>query len=55
MTVLAERGRRMIVLGRALLAQGAHTVTVDSRTHLVYFPLANASGRPVLRVMRPAP
>lgn len=54
-TVLAERGRRMIVLGRALLAQGAHTVAVDARTNLVYFPLANASGRPVLRLMRPAP
>lgn len=54
-TVLAERGRRMVVLGRAPLAPGAHTVAVDSRTHLVYFPLANASGRPVLSVMRPTP
>lgn len=29
----------------------AHTVAVDPRTHLVYFPLENVGGRPVLRIM----
>ncbi len=29
----------------------AHSVTVDPRTHLVYLPLQNIGGRPVLRVM----
>ena len=29
----------------------AHTVAVDPRTHLVYFPLQNVNGRPVLRIM----
>jgi len=29
----------------------AHTVSVDPRTHLVYFPLQDVGGRPVLRIM----
>lgn len=48
--VFSERGRRLVKLGQALLADEAHTVAVDPRTHLVYFPL---EGGPVLRVMRP--
>lgn len=40
-------------LGRGLLAPHAHSVAVDSTTHLVYFPLQNVDGRPVLRVMNP--
>jgi DNA-binding beta-propeller fold protein YncE len=31
----------------------AHTVSVDPRTHLVYLPLENVNGRPVLRVFEP--
>jgi DNA-binding beta-propeller fold protein YncE len=31
----------------------AHTVSVDPKTHLVYFPLENVNGRPLLRIMRP--
>jgi DNA-binding beta-propeller fold protein YncE len=31
----------------------AHTVSVDPRTHLVYFPLQDVDGRPVLRIMQP--
>jgi DNA-binding beta-propeller fold protein YncE len=31
----------------------AHTVSVDPRTHLVYVPLENVGGRPVLRVFEP--
>ena len=29
----------------------AHTVAVDPRTHLVYFPLQDVNGRPMLRIM----
>lgn len=29
----------------------AHTVSVDPRTHLVYFPLQNVDGKPILRIM----
>ncbi len=32
----------------------AHTVAVDPSTHLVYFPLENVGGRPLMRIMRPA-
>jgi DNA-binding beta-propeller fold protein YncE len=53
-TVLAERGRRLVKLGQSLLAPFAHTVAVDPRTHLVYFPLqSGSSGRPQLRIMAP--
>ncbi len=33
----------------------AHTVAVDPRTHLVYFPLQDVGGRPVLRIMAGRP
>jgi DNA-binding beta-propeller fold protein YncE len=33
----------------------AHTVSVDPRTHLVYLPLENVNGSPVLRVFKPNP
>jgi DNA-binding beta-propeller fold protein YncE len=34
-------------------APHAHSVAVDPRTHLVYLPLENVNGRPVLRVFEP--
>lgn len=52
-TVFAENARRLRRLGQSLVAPGAHAVAVDPRTHLVYFPLEDVNGRPVLRVMRP--
>jgi hypothetical protein len=51
--VFGETGRRLTKLGQAQLAPEAHTVAVDSRTHLVYFPLQGSSGRPELRIMAP--
>lgn len=36
-------------------APSSHSVSVDPRTHLVYLPLENVGGRPVLRVLIPAP
>lgn len=32
----------------------AHSVAVDPRTHLVYLPLENVDGHPVLRILAPA-
>ncbi len=32
----------------------AHTVAVDPATHLVYFPLQDVNGHPILRILRPA-
>ena len=34
-------------------APHAHSVAVDPRTHLVYLPLENVDGKPVLRVLSP--
>ena len=53
--VFGERGSGLRKLGQAMLAPHAHTVAVDPRTHLVYFPLERgASGRPELLIMAPA-
>jgi DNA-binding beta-propeller fold protein YncE len=53
--VFGERGRSLVKLGQAVLAPFAHTVAVDSRTHLVYFPLQSGStGTPQLRIMAPS-
>ncbi len=53
--VFAETARGARSLGRAFLADEAHSVAVDQRTHLVYFPLQSGSnGRPQLLIMRPA-
>lgn len=47
-------GRR-VSLGRMLIGSNAHSVCVDPATHLVYLPLKNVDGRPVLRIMEPTP
>jgi DNA-binding beta-propeller fold protein YncE len=52
-SAFAETSRRLSKLGEAKLAEHAHTVAVDPKTHLVYFPLENIGGRPILRIMRP--
>jgi DNA-binding beta-propeller fold protein YncE len=50
-TETAHGARR---IGLSFLAPEAHTVAVDPRTHLVYFPLQTGStGAPQLLVMRP--
>jgi DNA-binding beta-propeller fold protein YncE len=49
--VFAERRHGLGKLGQAFLAPAAHAVAVDSRTHLVYFPLQFG---PKLQIMRPA-
>jgi hypothetical protein len=49
-SVFAERGTTARALGTAFLATEAHTVAVDPKTHLVYFPL---EGGPTLLIMRP--
>lgn len=47
-------GDTLLALGE-LRAPHAHTVSVDPRTHRVYLPLESIGGRPVLRVLAPAP
>jgi DNA-binding beta-propeller fold protein YncE len=53
--VFAEHAHSLTKLGQAPLAPYAHTVAVDPRTHLVYFPLqSGSSGQPQLLIMAPA-
>jgi DNA-binding beta-propeller fold protein YncE len=55
-SVFRETRRSVRPLGSAFLAAAAHTVAVDAKTHLVYFPLERGSrGRPQLLIMRPTP
>jgi hypothetical protein len=50
---VAPADHRVTELGERLVGPDAHTVSVDPRSHRVYFPLASVRGRPVLRVMEP--
>lgn len=52
-TIFRENGKALVAEG-ALAMPHAHTVCVDPQTHLVYFPLQNVNGHPVLRIMTPA-
>lgn len=46
-TILAERGRALTVLGSDHVADGAHIVAVDPLTHRSYFPIPSGTrGRP---------
>jgi DNA-binding beta-propeller fold protein YncE len=51
-TVFSVAGHNMSLLGK-MFTPHAHTVAVDPATHLVYFPLQDIAGHPVLRIMRP--
>ena len=51
-TVLKKNGKDLRELGRCAMPH-AHTVSVDPGTHLVYFPLEDIDGKPILRIMRP--
>ncbi len=44
---------KVVKVGETFFAPHAHTVGVDQRTHLVFFPLQDIGGRPFLRVMKP--
>jgi len=46
--------RRSLVLLGSFTMPHAHTVSVDPKTHLVYFPLENVNGHPLLRIMKPS-
>jgi DNA-binding beta-propeller fold protein YncE len=53
-TVFREKGKTLVSMG-GLFIPHAHTVSVDPETHLVYFPLQNIDGHPLLRIMEPNP
>jgi len=52
-TIFQCNGKSLVLLG-SFETPHAHTVSVDPKTHLVYFPLENIDGRPLLRIMQPA-
>lgn len=52
-SVFAVRGSGLSELGQDKVDEHAHSVAVDPTTHLVYLPLENVDGKPVLRIMRP--
>jgi DNA-binding beta-propeller fold protein YncE len=52
-TVFRENGKTL-VKAETLSMPHAHTAAVDPKTHLVYFPLQNVDGHPVLRIMEPS-
>jgi DNA-binding beta-propeller fold protein YncE len=53
-TVFAETEGGLTSVGEIHMPH-AHTVAVDPRTHLVYLPLQDVRGRPVLRIMERPP
>ena len=50
--VFRESRKALVQVGSVFMPH-AHTVCVDAKTHLVYFPLQDIDGKPVLRIMQP--
>ncbi|HEY6929103.1 MAG TPA: YncE family protein [Thermoanaerobaculia bacterium] len=50
--VFREQAKTLLRQGEMTMSH-AHTVCVDPTTHLVYFPLENIGGHPILRIMEP--
>jgi len=51
-SVFEESARDLREIGQLYMPH-AHTVSVDPKSHLVYFPLENVDGHPLLRIMQP--
>ncbi len=51
-TVLKVSEGKVTKVGEAFFEDHAHTVSVDAASHLVFFPLQNLGGHPVLRIMK---
>jgi len=51
-SVFEESARDLRQIGQLYMPH-AHTVSVDPKSHLVYFPLENVDGHPLLRIMQP--
>lgn len=52
-SVFHSLNKKLILLGSFKIPH-AHSVAVDPHTHLIYFPLENIQGHPLLRIMRPS-
>src|SRR5215813_6241158 len=51
--IFDEQDHGLKEIFKGFFAANAHTVAVDSRTHRVYWPLQNVSGKPLLRITAP--
>lgn len=51
-SIFRESERNLRLLGQIDMPH-AHTVSADPSTHLVYFPLQDVDGHPLLRIMQP--
>jgi YVTN family beta-propeller protein len=49
-SVFVEQGETVHKLEEGYIGPHAHTIGVDQQTHLVYLPLQNMNGHPVLRI-----
>ena len=54
LSIFSRRGRGLIKMEDAKPGGHCHSVCVDPASHLVYLPLKNVGGRPILRIMRPS-
>jgi DNA-binding beta-propeller fold protein YncE len=54
LSVFKQNGKELVLAGELSIPH-AHTVCVDPTTHLVYLPLENIDGHPILRIMEPNP
>lgn len=53
MTIFSVEKGHIKKIYQGFVATHAHTVAVDQITHLVYLPLENINGKPVLRILQP--
>lgn len=53
-SIFQLQGKKLKKLEDLSVAPNAHTVSVDSKNHLVYLPLKSVQGHPVLRIMEPS-
>lgn len=51
-SIFDERGGTLQSVGEVIIPH-AHSIAIDPATHLVYLPLENVDGMPVLRIMAP--
>ncbi len=52
LTVFKMEKDKVVKSAKEFIANKAHTVSIDSRTHYAYFPLENVNGKPVLRILK---
>jgi len=52
LTTFSATGGTLQPLSDTYVGPAAHTIAVDPRSHLLYLPLENLNGKPVLRIVR---